>query len=138
MIMTKVKEVTNQLQIVAGSMDKIVDRVNLIDEAKVLNEQLKASNATLQPEEKATILENFINSSSNLKVVDKKDGTRVIAGNWVVGFNVASVTSGKWVGVIKAFDKDANVVFQAYGSNATVKLGKLTADWVKRVAKIEA
>lgn len=136
--MAKKETQQSLLTVVDGSLEKIDNTIAIIDESKALNETLKASNAKLTQEEKASILETFINASSNVRVVAKKDGSRVIAWNGMVGFNVASVQSGKSVWVIKAFDNDANVVFQAYGSRNTVKLGKLTADWVKRIAKVEA
>jgi len=70
--------IMENLHIVDGSLDMITDRIDSINESKALNESLKASNASLEPEQKAAILHDFINASSNVKVVNKKDGSTLI------------------------------------------------------------
>lgn len=122
------------MKIIDSSLEVLTSRIKDIDESKSLNQQLRDSNATLEIEQKAAILEEYINASPNLRVADKKDWARLIVGNWMLWFNVTSLESWKNIWVIKAFDKDANVVFQAYWNKHIFKLGKLTAEWVKRVS----
>ncbi len=128
------------MKIIDSSLDMISDRISSINEAKALNNSMKASNATLEVEQKAAILEEYINASSDLRIINKHDWWRLISGNWMIWYNVMSLKSGtdKWVWVVKSFDKDANVVFQPYGSKYTEPLGKLTADWVKRIDRTQA
>jgi len=61
------------MKIIDSSLDLLTSRIKDIDESKSLNESMKASNASLQVEQKAAILEEYINASPNLRVTDKQD-----------------------------------------------------------------
>lgn len=128
----------NILTVVKSDLINLDNRVKEIDEAKVLVETIKSNNASLELEEKAAILKEFINSSSNIVTTNKKDSTDdLIIGKWMIWYNVISKSSNQRIGTVRAFDWDAKVVFTPYGSKQSMNLWRLTSDWVIKITKVQ-
>lgn len=126
----------SSLQLVNATLERVEWKIALIDEAKSLANQCVESNASLEDEERAAILEQFIEWSSTLKIVPTISWERLIHWNWMLGFNVISTKTWNKVWIIKTFSRDANVLFQPYWNKTAIKLWKLTKDWIKRIAQV--
>ena len=127
--------ITSLVQLVDSDGSKVLEKVQLISEASMLADACKASNDTLEDEQRAAILHDYV---TNLwyKIELMKNWQELIHWNWVLWYNV----SYKWkkVWIFKTFTKDSNVVFQPYWNWSFIKTWKLTASWVKSIKRVEA
>ena len=129
----------NIFTVVASTLDKVEAKVNEINQASSMINEIKQDNASLEVEEKAAILKEFINASSNLRTTTMKDwSSDLILGNWVLWYNVMAMDSWRRVWTIRAFDNDASVVFTQYGSRQNIRLWRLTSKWIVRLQKSQA
>ena len=129
----------NMFTVVASTLDKVEAKVNEINQASSMINEIKQDNASLEVEEKAAILKEFINASSNLRTTTMKDwSSDLILGNWVLWYNVMAMDSWRRVWTIRAFDNDASVVFTQYGSRQNIRLWRLTSKWIVRLQKSQA
>ena len=129
----------NMFTVVASDLSKVEARVNEINQASAMINTMKADNASLEIEEKAAILKEFINSSSHLRTTNRKDSdSDLIIGNWMLWYNVESIETHKKVWTIRTFDNDASVVFTPYGSKQNMRLWRLTSQWVVKLSKSQA
>ena len=129
----------NIFTVVASTLDKVEAKVNEINQASSMINEIKQDNASLEVEEKAAILKEFINSSGNLRTTNRKDSdSDLIIGNWVIWYNVMAIDSWRRVWTIRAFDNDAWVVFTQYGSRQNIRLWRLTSKWIVKLQKSQA
>jgi len=125
---------TSIVKLVLANWSKSLEKIKIISEAWQLAEACKASNNSLENEERAAILHDYIIWLWCKIETIKKSTDTLIVGNWVIWYNV----SYKWkkVWIFKTFLKDANVIFQAYWDNKIIKEWKLTAQGVMQIEKI--
>jgi hypothetical protein len=125
---------TNLVRLIPSDWSKSLEKIKLISEAWQLAEICKASNATLEDEERAAILHDYI-ISKWYNIEPMKNGGELFTGNWVMWYNVSY--DWKKVGIFKTFSRDANVIFQAYWDKHFIKEGKLTSQWVMQIKRVE-